>query len=33
VSSNPGFPDQVYGPADSPVIQGRVIGVVRWLAD
>lgn len=33
VSSNPDFPDQVYGPADAPVIQGRVIGVVRWLAD
>jgi repressor LexA len=30
-SSNPGFPDQVYGEADNPVIQGRVIGVVRWL--
>jgi repressor LexA len=30
-SSNPDFPDQVYGEADNPVIQGRVIGVVRWL--
>ncbi|HEX4830327.1 MAG TPA: S24 family peptidase [Trebonia sp.] len=30
-SSNPGYPDLVYGPADAPVIQGRVIGVVRWL--
>lgn len=31
-SSNPSFPDQVYGAADNPVIQGRVIGVVRWLS-
>jgi repressor LexA len=31
-SSNPAFPDLVYGPEDDPVIQGRVIGVVRWLA-
>lgn len=31
-SSNPDFPDQVYGPEDGPVVQGRVIGVVRWLA-
>jgi len=30
-SSNPDFPDLVYGPEDSPVVQGRVIGVVRWL--
>ena len=30
-SSNPDFPDQVYGEEDRPVIQGRVIGVVRWL--
>jgi repressor LexA len=30
-SSNPDFADQVYGQADNPVIQGRVIGVVRWL--
>lgn len=30
-SSNPAFPDQVYGPEDGPVVQGRVIGVVRWL--
>jgi repressor LexA len=30
-SSNPEFPDQVYGASDFPVIQGRVIGVVRWL--
>jgi len=30
-SSNPDFPDQVYGEHDNPVIQGRVIGVVRWL--
>jgi repressor LexA len=30
-SSNPDFPDQVYGEGDRPVIQGRVIGVVRWL--
>jgi repressor LexA len=31
-SSNPAFPDLVYGPADNPVVQGRVIGVVRWLS-
>jgi repressor LexA len=31
-SSNPVFPDLVYGPADNPVVQGRVIGVVRWLS-
>jgi repressor LexA len=30
-SANPDFPDQVYGAADGPLIQGRVIGVVRWL--
>jgi repressor LexA len=30
-SSNPAFPDLLYGEADSPVVQGRVIGVVRWL--
>lgn len=30
-SSNPVFPDLIYGEADSPVVQGRVIGVVRWL--
>jgi repressor LexA len=30
-SSNPDFPDQVYGEGDRPIIQGRVIGVVRWL--
>jgi hypothetical protein len=30
-SSNPNFPDQVYRESDFPVIQGRVIGVVRWL--
>jgi len=30
-SSNPAFPDLVYGPEDNPVVQGRVIGVVRWL--
>jgi len=30
-SSNPDFPDLVYGPEDSPIVQGRVIGVVRWL--
>jgi repressor LexA len=31
-SSNPAFPDLVYGPDDNPVVQGRVIGVVRWLS-
>jgi repressor LexA len=31
-SSNPAFSDLVYGPEDNPVVQGRVIGVVRWLA-
>ena len=31
-SSNPDFPDLVYGAEDNPVVQGRVIGVVRWLA-
>lgn len=31
-SSNPAFPDLVYGPEDNPVVQGRVIGVVRWLS-
>jgi repressor LexA len=30
-SSNPAFPDLLYGEADTPVVQGRVIGVVRWL--
>jgi repressor LexA len=30
-SSNPAFADLVYGAADFPVVQGRVIGVVRWL--
>jgi repressor LexA len=30
-SSNPAFSDLVYGPEDNPVVQGRVIGVVRWL--
>jgi repressor LexA len=30
-SANPAFPDLVYGPEDNPVVQGRVIGVVRWL--
>jgi repressor LexA len=30
-SSNPDFPDLVYDESDSPVVQGRVIGVVRWL--
>jgi repressor LexA len=30
-SSNPAFPDLIYGPEDNPVVQGRVIGVVRWL--
>jgi repressor LexA len=30
-SSNPAFPDLVYGQEDNPVVQGRVIGVVRWL--
>ncbi|MGH3169348.1 MAG: LexA family protein [Trebonia sp.] len=30
-SSNPAFPDLVYGESDFPVVQGRVIGVVRWL--
>jgi repressor LexA len=32
-SSNPDFPDQVYGADDFPIIQGRVIGVLRWLAN
>jgi repressor LexA len=32
-SSNPGFPDQVYGEDDFPIVQGRVIGVLRWLAN
>jgi repressor LexA len=32
-SSAEGFPDQVYVESDSPAIQGRVIGVVRWLED
>ncbi len=32
-SSNPDFPDQVYGESDFPVVQGRVIGVLRWLAN
>lgn len=31
-SSNPAFPDLIYGPEDNPVVQGRVIGVVRWLS-
>ncbi|HEY6495008.1 MAG TPA: S24 family peptidase [Trebonia sp.] len=31
-SSNPAFSDLVYGPEDNPIVQGRVIGVVRWLA-
>ncbi|MGH3166898.1 MAG: LexA family protein [Trebonia sp.] len=31
-SSNPAFPDLVYGFDDNPIVQGRVIGVVRWLA-
>lgn len=31
-SSNPAFPDLVYGPEDNPVVQGRVIGVLRWLS-
>jgi repressor LexA len=31
-SSNPAFPDLVYGPEDNPIVQGRVIGVVRWLS-
>jgi repressor LexA len=30
VSSNTDFPDQTYGEADQPVIQGKVIGLVRW---
>ena len=30
-SSNPAFADLIYGPEDNPVVQGRVIGVVRWL--
>jgi repressor LexA len=30
-SSNPAFPDLVYGFDDNPIVQGRVIGVVRWL--
>jgi repressor LexA len=30
-SSNPAFSDLVYGPEDNPIVQGRVIGVVRWL--
>ena len=30
-SSNPAFSDLVYGPEDNPVVQGRVIGVVRRL--
>jgi len=30
-SSNPAFPDLLYGSDDNPVVQGRVIGVVRWL--
>jgi repressor LexA len=30
-SSNPDFADLVYDESDSPVVQGRVIGVVRWL--
>jgi repressor LexA len=29
-SSNPHFKDQVYGESDRPVIQGKVIGVIRW---
>jgi repressor LexA len=33
VASNPDFPDQVYFESDCPVIQGRVIGVMRWLAN
>jgi len=32
-SSNPHFPDQVYDENDFPVVQGRVIGVLRWLAN
>lgn len=24
---------QVYGESDFPVVQGRVIGVLRWLAN
>jgi repressor LexA len=31
VSSNSDYPDQIYDASSSPVIQGRVIGVVRWL--
>lgn len=30
-SANPAFPDLVYAESDFPVVQGRVIGVVRWL--
>jgi repressor LexA len=29
-SSNPAVPDQVYRESDRLIIQGRVIGVVRW---
>ena len=32
-SSAKGFPDLVYGEIDAPIIQGRVIGVIRWLED
>jgi SOS-response transcriptional repressor LexA len=30
-SSNPRYSDQIYDSSRSPVVQGRVIGVVRWL--
>lgn len=32
VSSNPAFADQSYKENDFPEIQGKVLGVVRWLA-
>jgi hypothetical protein len=28
-----GLGAQVYGESDFPVVQGRVIGVLRWLAN
>lgn len=31
VSSNSEYPDQIYDASSSPIVQGRVIGVVRWL--
>jgi repressor LexA len=31
VSSNPAFADQNYEESDFPEIQGKVLGVVRWL--